>query len=46
MCDRRVGLAQYEDSRVVQSDITVLRVKTALAPDMSINRDEASIAGR
>ncbi|MDB5983853.1 MAG: MmgE/PrpD family protein [Pseudomonas sp.] len=43
LCDKRVGLAQYEDWRVVQDDVKSVRGKTRLAPDATVNRDEAFI---
>jgi 2-methylcitrate dehydratase PrpD len=43
LCDKRVGLAQYEDWRVVQADVRSVRGKTRLAPDATVNRDEAFI---
>ncbi|QGZ65388.1 MmgE/PrpD family protein [Paraburkholderia acidisoli] len=46
LCDKRVGLAQYDDARVVQPDVTALRAQTTLAPDASVNRDEAFIEAR
>ncbi|WP_206952439.1 MmgE/PrpD family protein [Trinickia acidisoli] len=46
LCDRRVGLAQYDDARVVQQDVTALRAKTKLVPDASVNRDEVFIEAR
>ncbi|MBN9303579.1 MAG: aldehyde dehydrogenase family protein, partial [Devosia sp.] len=32
LCDGQVGLAQYEDGRVVRDDVKALRAKTTLAP--------------
>jgi 2-methylcitrate dehydratase PrpD len=46
LCDREVGLAQYEDARVVQNDVKEVRAKTSLAPDASVNRDEVFIEAR
>ena len=46
LCDRRVGLAQYEDARVVQLDVIALRAKTRLVPDTKVNRDEVFIEAR
>ena len=46
LCDRRVGLAQYEDARVVQPDVVALRAKTRLVPDTKVNRDEVFIEAR
>ncbi|WP_322105584.1 MmgE/PrpD family protein [Paraburkholderia sp. J41] len=46
LCDKRVGLAQYDDARVVQPDVTAVRAKTKLAPDAGVNRDEAFIEAR
>jgi 2-methylcitrate dehydratase PrpD len=46
LCDRRVGLAQYEDARVVQPDVSAVRAKTKLVPDTSVNRDEVFIEAR
>lgn len=43
LCDKRVGLPQYEDSRVVRDDVTGVRGKTTLRPDATVNRDEAFI---
>jgi 2-methylcitrate dehydratase PrpD len=43
LCDRQVGLAQYDDARVVQDDVKALRAKTTLAPDAAVKRDEAFI---
>jgi 2-methylcitrate dehydratase PrpD len=44
LCDGQVGLAQYEDTRVVQDDVIAVRALTKLAPDGSVNRDEVFIA--
>jgi 2-methylcitrate dehydratase PrpD len=44
LCDKRVGLAQYEDARVVQDDVRQLRALTTLVPDTSVNRDEVFIS--
>jgi 2-methylcitrate dehydratase PrpD len=44
LCDKRVGLAQYEDARVVQDDVRQLRALTTLKPDTSVNRDEVFIS--
>jgi 2-methylcitrate dehydratase PrpD len=44
LCDGQVGLAQYEDTRVVQDDVIAVRALTKLAPDASVNRDEVFIA--
>ena len=46
LCDRQVGLAQYEDARVVRADVRALRALTKLAPDPSVNRDEVFIEAR
>jgi 2-methylcitrate dehydratase PrpD len=46
LCDRQVGLAQYEDARVVQPDVSAIRSKTTLAPDSSVKRDEVFIEAR
>jgi 2-methylcitrate dehydratase PrpD len=46
LCDREVGLAQYEDSRVTRDDVKALRAKTTLAPDVTVNRDEVYIEAR
>lgn len=46
LCDRQVGLAQYEDNRVVRDDVKALRAKTTLAPDAGVNRDEVWIEAR
>jgi 2-methylcitrate dehydratase PrpD len=46
LCDRRVGLAQYDDARVVQPDVQAIRARTTLAPDASVNRDEVFIEAR
>ena len=46
LCDKVVGIAQYEDTRVVQEDVTAVRAKTTLAPDTSVNRDEVFIEAR
>jgi 2-methylcitrate dehydratase PrpD len=46
LCDKRVGLAQYEDARVVQADVSAVRAKTKLVPDTSVNRDEVFIEAR
>jgi 2-methylcitrate dehydratase PrpD len=46
LCDKVVGIAQYEDARVVQDDVTAVRAKTTLAPDTSVNRDEVFIEAR
>ncbi|PLZ02137.1 MmgE/PrpD family protein [Burkholderia sp. WAC0059] len=46
LCDREVGLAQYEDARVVRDDLRALRAKTMLAPDGAVARDEVFIAAR
>jgi 2-methylcitrate dehydratase PrpD len=46
LCDRQVGLAQYEDARVVQDDVKALRARTTLAADASVNRDEVFIEAR
>ncbi|MGF6767773.1 2-methylcitrate dehydratase PrpD [Paraburkholderia sp. GAS199] len=43
LCDKRVGLAQYEDARVVQDDVREIRALTTLLPDSSVNRDEVFI---
>ncbi|WP_233835281.1 MmgE/PrpD family protein [Paraburkholderia sp. ZP32-5] len=44
LCDKRVGLAQYEDARVVQDDVRQLRALTRLVPDATVNRDEVFIS--
>lgn len=44
LCDGQVGLAQYEDARVVREDVTAVRALTKLAPDAAVNRDEVFIA--
>jgi 2-methylcitrate dehydratase PrpD len=46
LCDRQVGLAQYEDQRVVRDDVRAVRAKTTLAPDASVQRDEVFIEAR
>jgi 2-methylcitrate dehydratase PrpD len=46
LCDRQVGLAQYEDSRVIREDVAALRARTKLAPDAAVNRDEVFIEAR
>ena len=46
LCDRQVGLAQYEDARVVQDDVKAIRSRTTLTPDASVNRDEVFIEAR
>jgi len=46
ICDRTVGLAQYETARVVRDDVRMLRAKTTLSPDPAIARDEAFIEAR
>jgi 2-methylcitrate dehydratase PrpD len=46
LCDKVVGLAQYEDERVVKADVTAMRAKTTLAPDATVNRDEVFIEAR
>lgn len=46
LCDGQVGLAQYDDARVVQDDVKALRAKTTLAPDAAVNRDEVFIEAR
>jgi 2-methylcitrate dehydratase PrpD len=43
LCDRRVGLPQYESARVVRDDVRALRAKTQLVPDPGRGRDEAAI---
>ncbi|OXI30272.1 MmgE/PrpD family protein [Burkholderia sp. AU16741] len=43
LCDRRVGLAQYEDARVVKDDVQRIRALTRLVPDPTVNRDEVFI---
>ena len=43
LCDRRVGIAQYEDTRVVQADVRAIRARTTLQPDATVNRDEVFI---
>jgi 2-methylcitrate dehydratase PrpD len=40
MCDKRVGLPQYETERVNRADVRGVRAKTKLLPDPSVNRDE------
>jgi 2-methylcitrate dehydratase PrpD len=46
LCDRQVGLSQYEDVRVVQDDVAAIRARTTLKPDTSVNRDEVFIEAR
>jgi 2-methylcitrate dehydratase PrpD len=46
LCDRQVGLAQYEDGRVVRDDVRAVRAKTTLLPDTSVRRDEVFIETR
>jgi 2-methylcitrate dehydratase PrpD len=46
LCDKVVGLAQYEDDRVIKADVTAMRAKTTLAPDATVNRDEVFIEAR
>jgi 2-methylcitrate dehydratase PrpD len=46
LCDRQVGLAQYEDSRVIRDDVKALRARITLAPDPGVNRDEAFVEAR
>lgn len=46
LCDRQVGIAQYEDARVVRDDVKAIRAKTTLAPDATVNRDEVFIEAR
>jgi 2-methylcitrate dehydratase PrpD len=43
ICDGRVGLAQYETSRVRRDDVRAMRAKTTLRPDSTIARDEAQV---
>jgi 2-methylcitrate dehydratase PrpD len=43
LCDRTVGLAQYETARVRSSDAVAVRAKTRLVPDQTTRRDEARI---
>jgi 2-methylcitrate dehydratase PrpD len=46
LCDKQVGLAQYDDARVVQDDVRAIRALTRLMPDASVNRDEVFIEAR
>ncbi|SMG50991.1 MmgE/PrpD family protein [Paraburkholderia susongensis] len=46
LCDKQVGLAQYDDQRVVRDDVCALRAKTTLAPDASVKRDEVFIEAK
>ena len=46
LCDRRVGLPQYETARVVRDDVRAVRAKTRLVPEPTRARDEAAIAVR
>lgn len=46
LCDRQVGLAQYDDERVVRDDVREVRAKTTLSPDASVQRDEVFIEAR
>jgi 2-methylcitrate dehydratase PrpD len=46
LCDKQVGLAQYEDARVVQDDVRAVRALTKLMPDASVNRDEVYIEAK
>ena len=46
LCDRQVGLAQYDDQRVTREDVRALRAKITLAPDAAVRRDEVSIEAR
>jgi 2-methylcitrate dehydratase PrpD len=46
LCDGQVGLAQYEDSRVILDDVKAMRARTTLAPDPAVNRDEVFIEAR
>jgi 2-methylcitrate dehydratase PrpD len=46
LCDGQVGLAQYDDARVVLDDVKTLRAKTTLMPDAAVNRDEVLIEAR
>ncbi|MFP6561792.1 MmgE/PrpD family protein [Paraburkholderia sp. B3] len=46
LCDRQVGLAQYEDSRVTRDDVKALRARITLAPDPGVDRDEVFIEAR
>ncbi|RKP57690.1 MmgE/PrpD family protein [Pararobbsia silviterrae] len=46
LCDREVGLAQYDDARVIRDDVKALRERIALAPDANVQRDEAFIEAR
>jgi len=46
LCDKRVGLAQYDDGRVVRDDVRRVRALTTLAPDPSVNRDEVFILAK
>jgi 2-methylcitrate dehydratase PrpD len=41
MCDKRVGLPQYETERVNRADVRAVRAKTKLVPDVTVNRDGA-----
>jgi 2-methylcitrate dehydratase PrpD len=46
LCDRRVGLAQYETERVRREDVSAMRAKTRLVPDASMPRDAAMLSAR
>jgi 2-methylcitrate dehydratase PrpD len=46
LCDKQVGLAQYEDARVVKDDVRALRALTRLLPDPGVNRDEVYIEAK
>jgi len=46
LCDRRVGLAQYETERVRRDDVRALRATTTLRPDPAIARDAAVVEVR
>ncbi|HEY1607903.1 MAG TPA: MmgE/PrpD family protein [Paraburkholderia sp.] len=46
LCDKRVGLAQYDDARVIEDDVRRVRALTTLAPDPSVNRDEVFISAK
>lgn len=46
LCDKAVGLAQYDDGRVVREDVVRVRACTTLAPDPAVNRDEVYIEAK
>jgi 2-methylcitrate dehydratase PrpD len=46
LCDGQVGLAQYENGRVVREDVKAMRARTTLEPDAAVNRDEVFIDAR